>query len=121
MEENESILESIRDGCGLAKDDDSFDGELLMHINSALAVLNTNDAGRPVYVVSDKTKWSEFLDPAEVQTNTTMLPVIKSYVFLKTRTLFDPPPPSLVPVYTETINELLWRIREEYSYGKEVK
>lgn len=113
---NSSILMDVRGALGLLVEDDAFDSEIIMHVNSALAILRQNGVGLPTYVTDISTLWSSFVDPEQVEGNL-VFPMVKTYVFLKTKLLFDPPPPSNVTYVNESVSELLWRLREEYMEG----
>lgn len=116
MSEN-SILKTVRKACGLDIDDDSFDGDLLLHINNALSILNQVGAGKTLEVDSEAQTWDEFKDPEQVHGNE-IFPMCKQYVHVKTKLLFDPPPPSNVQYFSAAIEEQLWRIRESYNLDK---
>ena len=113
MAESESILETIVTGLGLELNENAFDYEILMYINSALLTVYQNGAGTPLVVKSNVETWDEFKDPAQVQGNK-MFEQIKLYVMLKTKIIFDPPPPSTATYMQSYIDELLWRIRVAY-------
>lgn len=109
-----SILQSIRSMVGLDVLDNSFDTELTMHINSALATLNQNGVGLIVSVTGHETAWDDFKDPLQIDGNE-MFESVKTYVALKTKVLFDPPPPSSVSYFIASIDELLWRLNLAYA------
>lgn len=113
------ILKDVKDALGLIIEDDSFDGELKMHVNAALSVVYQNGVGQP-HNLTDNDKWTDVLEPDLFQ-NDYMLSNIKQYIFLKTKLLFDPPPPSSVEYVNDAANEMLWRLRENYDVLKEVK
>lgn len=104
-----NILSSIREVMGLA-DEDAFDADLVMFINSALAIVNQNGVGTPITVTKEDTAtWSDFMGE---QNNEALLGIVQQYVYLKTKILFDPPPPSVMLYIDKTVDELLWRIRD---------
>ena len=111
-----SILKSIRNAVGLDAEDDSFDGELLMHINGGIMTLNQNGIGRPVIVMDDSSTWDELKNPSQDYANE-MFVAVKSYIFVKTKILFDPPPPSTIKYMSEAVDEYLWRLRESFDVG----
>lgn len=82
-----SILDSIKKGLGLDAADDSFDLDVVMHINSALGILRQIGIGNTSgFVIEDNTTlWSDF------SSDMTALALLKSYVLLKVRLWFDPP------------------------------
>lgn len=108
-----SILETVNGALGLPITETAFDSEVILHINSALMTLYQNGAGNPI-VVRDYTQgWDEFKNDRQVEGNK-VFEFVKSYVVLKTKLLFDPPPPSTLPYMQANIDELLWRIRAAY-------
>ena len=113
MAESESILETIVSGLGLEVDESAFNLEIIMYVNSALLTVYQNGAGTPLVVKDYAQTWEEFKDPAQVEGNK-MFEQIKLYVMLKTKIIFDPPPPSTAPYMQAYIDELLWRIRAAY-------
>ena len=102
-----SILTETKDALGIAEDVIIFDSAVRMHINSALGTLNQLGIG-PVggfEIVDADAQWIDF-----VNTDVRLNP-IKSYVFLRTKFLFDPPPNSWVSsAMKEQIEELEWRL-----------
>lgn len=117
MEES-SILEDVRKAVGLEQDDTSFDSELKLHVNSALATLNQNGVGRTTIVNDASVTWADLKDPLQLVGNE-VFEQVKLFVFLKTKILFDPPPPSNIPYVAEATNEVLWRLREAYTSYEE--
>ena len=113
MAEPDSILETIVSGLGLEIDEAAFNPEIIMYVNSALLTVYQNGAGTPLVVKDYAQTWEEFKDPAQVEGNK-MFEQIKLYVMLKTKIIFDPPPPSTAPYMQSYIDELLWRIRAAY-------
>lgn len=110
-----SILGSVRDAMGLGIEDDSFDSELLMHINAALLTLNQNGVGKTTIVKDADADWESFKDPEQEEGNK-LFDMVPLFVFLRTKILFDPPPPSNVKYMDDAVNEALWRLREEYDF-----
>ena len=107
-----SVLESVREAMGLSSEDESFDMELLLHINSALAIANQNAAVLPVTIEDTTQTWDELKDPEKEMTQY-LFHSVKLFVFLKTKLLFDPPAPSTASYMEKASDELLWRFREE--------
>ena len=113
-----SILRDVGEALGLITDDDSFDAELKMHINASLSTLYQNGVGLPFQIEGKEETWEEFMNPEQLE-NDYMSGQIKQYVFLKTKILFDPPPPSSVEHVSRAADEMLWRLRENYDILKE--
>lgn len=103
----ESILTSIKKLLGIAEDYTQFDADLIMHINSVLLVLTQLGVGpADGYLIMDKNDlWEDFLmDGPSVE-------MVKSYVYLKVKLLFDPPLSSAVIEATNRmIAEFEWRL-----------
>lgn len=111
-----SILKSIRKAVGLDSEDDSFDEELIMHANSAFFILNQNGVGGDIEFTDEDSTWDEFkLTLRNIESTHFM--AIRSYVFLKVKMLFDPPPPSSAKYMSEAADEYLWRLREAFDVG----
>lgn len=102
-----SILKSTKKMLGLESDYTPFDSDILMFINSAFSSLNqlgVGVAGGIVVNNAEKT-WAELTltDPA--------LSLVKIYIFLKVRMLFDPPTTSfLIEAVEKQIREHEWRL-----------
>lgn len=116
MEMDKSILVNIRESLGLSADDNSFDEEILMHINSAIGSLNQNGVGSNIVVFDDTTVWNDLMDESQVEGNV-YFKMVPLFIKLSTKVVFDPPPPSLVDYYSKLIDEHLWRLKVAYSEG----
>lgn len=102
----ESILISIKKLLGLMPEYTYFDDDIIVHINTAFAALNQLGVGpaEGFMIVDENSEWQDF-------TTETNLSMIKSYIYLKVRILFDPPTSSvLMDSITRSIAELEWRI-----------
>lgn len=111
-----SILKSVRSAVGLDEEDSSFDSELLMHINGSIMILHQNGIGMPIHVEDVDTVWEDFKNPMQADANS-MFSAAKTFIFIKTKILFDPPPPSTVKYMSEAADEYLWRLRESFDVG----
>lgn len=103
----ESILTSIKKLLGISKEYTHFDNDLVTHINSALFVLTQLGVGpKEGFLVEDaSTEWVDFLG------DTTNLELVKSYVYLKVKLLFDPPLSSAaMESANRQIAEFEWRL-----------
>ena len=112
MTQTQSILDTVRGAIGLVADDTSFDSELIIHINSNLATLYQNGVGLPIVVEDSTALWSDLKDESK---NNDMFEQIKTYIFLRTKLLFDPPPPKTANYMDAAATELLWRLRCHYD------
>lgn len=103
-----SILTSTKKMVGLAEDDESFDLDIITHINSVFSTLNQLGIGPDAgFMIEDKTAlWSEFTDMEDPRYN-----AVKSYVYLRVRLLFDPPQTSFgIEAQRQQVTELEWRL-----------
>ncbi len=102
---SDSILTSIKKACGLGEDDESFDADILMHINSTFSSINLVGIGPDDgFMIEDKTTtWDAFLG------SDSRLNMVKSYMYLQVRYLFDPPTTSyLQSAYDKQILKYEW-------------
>ena len=111
-----SILKSVRSAVGLDAEDSSFDLELLMHINGSIMILHQNGIGIPIQVEDEDAVWEDFKNPMQADANS-MFSAAKTFIFIKTKILFDPPPPSTIKYMAEAADEYLWRLRESFDVG----
>lgn len=111
-----SILKSTKKILGVGEADTSFDVDIITHINSVLAVLNQVGVGGSAgFMIEDDTAtWDAFIgtDPR--------LNLVKTYLYLKVRLMFDPPGTSYaIDAMEKQIAEFEWRLnvmREEESW-----
>ena len=102
-----SILTSIKKLLGIAEEDTSFDQDIIMHINTVFAILAQLGVGpaNGFSIEDEGAIWSDYLG------NTTNLELVKSYIYMKVRSMFDPPTSSiLADAMNKNISELEWRI-----------
>jgi hypothetical protein len=112
----QSILTSTKKILGISEDYTVFDLDIITHINSAFSTLTQLGVGPAEgFMITDaESVWDDFVvDDMEYNS-------VRSYVFLKTRQLFDPPQTSYLISATERqIQELEWRLnvhREEDAW-----
>lgn len=103
----ESILTSIKKLLGISEEYQHFDADLIMHINSVFLILTQLGVGPKdgFFIEDDSSEWSDFLeDPTKLQ-------MVKSYMFLKVKLLFDPPLSSaVIEANNRLISEFEWRL-----------
>ncbi len=105
----DSILNSIKKNLGIAADYTAFDADIIMAINSCFSVLTQLGVG-PVegFSISDATTtWANYLD------DWSKLNMVKTYISIKTKLIFDPPVGSALESYKELIKEFEWRANVE--------
>ena len=104
----QSILNSIKKMIGgISADDEAFDADLIIHINSAFSILSQLGVGPAEgFEIKDSTAvWIEFVD------DDATFNLVKSYIYLKVKLVFDPPLSSAVlECYKEQISEYEWRL-----------
>lgn len=106
----QSILTSTKKVLGLTEDDTSFDVDIVMHINTALAVLTQVGIGPSNgFMIEDEgATWDAFIG-----TDPRMNPA-KSYVYNRVRLMFDPPTTSFaIESMNKLVSELEWRLNVE--------
>ncbi len=104
----ESILTSIKKVLGIAEEYTQFDVDLIIHINSVMSILTQLGVGPSEgFSISDKNSvWIEFVPEGA------KLDLVKSYVYMKVKLLFDPPLSSAaIESINRTISEFEWRIQ----------
>lgn len=116
MNLSNSILKDIREAVGLGSEVDSFDTELLMHINASISKLNQNGVGNTISVTDDSTTWSDLRNDSQVNGNE-IFHTVPLFIALSTKIIFDPPPPSTVEQYARNSEEMLWRLKIAYELG----
>ena len=117
-----SILDSTKKAIGLGADYDVFDPDIIMHINTAFSTLSQLGVGpeEGFQIVDDSMTWDEYT-MADKERN-----MVKSYVYLRVRLLFDPPETSyLINAFNDQVKELEWRLNvheegEKWASQREV-
>lgn len=104
----DSILTSIKKMIGIDKDFTEFDDELILFINGIFTILTQLGIGKSDFTITGATEvWSDFL------TDSKNLELIKTYIYLRTKVVFDPPTSSFVlDSLTKQISEYEWRLYE---------
>ena len=115
---SESILDSIKKLIGIEDTETYFDSDIVTGVNSAFSSLNQIGIGLDDgFSISDNTKvWNNYL------TDVRTLELVKSYVHLKTKLLFDPPSSSsIVDIINKEISEFEWRLNVIKTTKQEVQ
>lgn len=102
-----SILLDTKKILGINESYTAFDPDVIMHINSALAILGQLGVGpvEGLMIYDDSVTWDEITGSSR------LLNTVKSYVYLRVRMLFDPPGTSFVlKAFEDQLRELEWRI-----------
>lgn len=101
-----SILTDVKKMLGIEEEYTQFDQDILIHINTVLNILAQMGVtyANDEFVQDKTTTWDSLIVKGDLN-------LIKSYMFLKVRLLFDPPQSSaLIEVINKQITELEWRI-----------
>jgi hypothetical protein len=111
----ESILTSIKKLLGVNEDCTDFDTDIIMHINAVFSGLKQMGAGpKEGFFIRDKYPvWTDYIPKTAKN-----LEMIKTYVYLKVKLLFDPPTiASVLESYKALVTEYEWRITAESDAG----
>ena len=103
----ESILISVKKMLGITEEYTNFDPDIIMHINSVFMILNQLGVGpeEGFMIEDDLSTWNDFLE------DDSRLQMVKSYMYLKVRLLFDPPSSSThMNAFNQSIAEFEWRL-----------
>lgn len=113
----QSILLTIKKMLGIAEEYHAFDLDVIININSVFLTLSQLGVGpsTPYQITGTDETWSDFLGDQE-----SLAVGVQTYVYLKTRLLFDPPTNSfLVDSMQKQIQELEWRLNIQVDHPKE--
>lgn len=103
----ESILTSVKKMLGITEEYTHFDADLIMHINSVFMILTQMGVGpeEGFSITDESSTWEDFIG------DRTDLEAVKTYVYLKTKTVFDPSASSVVvEASNKMISELEYRL-----------
>ena len=110
---DDSILDSIKKILGMLPVYDAFDTDLVIHINSVFGILAQLGVGpEGGFSISDNTTlWKAYLGDSKD------LEMVKSYIALKVRLIFDPPTiGAVMDAMKEQIRELEWRLNVQVDH-----
>ena len=103
----DSILTTIKKLLGIEESQTHFDADIIVGINTAFSIATQIGVGPETgFSITDSTAvWTDFLPDMKQHE------LIKSYVHLKTKLLFDPPMSSfLIEIINKQIQELEFRL-----------
>lgn len=109
-----SILLTIKKLIGIDKDYGVFDVDLIVAINSSFMILNQLGIGpdKPFSITDESQTWADFFGDEE------LFALAKSYIYLRTRLLFDPPSSGVLHEAVERqISEFEWRMHVQADYN----
>lgn len=103
----DSILNTIKHMLGVEPEYTHFDSDIITDINAVINILAQMGVGTDGYSIEGATeKWIDYLgeDLATAQ-------MVKSYIYLKVKLMFDPPlSGSVSGIVEKQIAELEWRL-----------
>ena len=104
---SESILTSVKKNLGIIEDDTSFDSDIILDINGIFPILFQIGVGPEGFQIEDKeATWEDYLGE-----DSGKLALVKPYMYLQVRMIFDPPQSStVISSYEARINEYTWRL-----------
>jgi tryptophanyl-tRNA synthetase len=109
-----SILTTTKKLLGIEEDDTNFDTDIIMYVNSAFSRLHQLAVGPSTcFRIKDKEAvWTDFTGDRDD------LESVGSYIYLKTRLIFDPPTTSvLIDSIDKQIQELEWELNIQVEGG----
>lgn len=107
MAGEDSILDKTKKMLDIESDYDVFDSTIIAHINSVFSTLQQLGIGptEGFMIEDDQVEWPAYLE------NKLHLNMVRSYMYLRVKTLFDPPPTSFaLAAVKEQISEMEWRL-----------
>lgn len=105
----DSILTSIKKLLGIHEEYTIFDSDLIIHINTAFAILNQLGVGpQDGFMIEGATEtWDDYIEDYNYS-------MVKSFVFISVRIAFDPPSSTaLLECLQRELSELTWRLELE--------
>lgn len=104
-----SILKDVKLFCNLPDEYTPFDDGIIIHINTTFALLNRSSGIGPVNgfrIEDNKATWAEFTE------DIVTLGLVKDYVRLTAKVMFDPPASSTI---LESMNKMIDKL--EFHLG----
>lgn len=109
----DSILTSIKKLLGIQEEYTVFDADIMIHINTAFAILNQLGVG-PVegFMIEGPDEiWDDYIEDYNFI-------MVKSFIYIQVRLAFDPPTSTaLLESMKRTLDELTWRLELEGQNG----
>lgn len=102
---NVSILNSIKKQLNVSENFSAFDSDIILLINSAFSTLTQLGIGpkNGFSITDDSPVWGDFIDDQRLN-------LVMQEVYLRVRTVFDPPAGSVLGSMENMIKELDWRL-----------
>ena len=101
-----SILTSVKKSLGISQEIDAFDPDLILLINSGFGKLHQLGVGpeTPFSIQDEIDEWEDFTS------DETLLGMVREFVYLSVRLVFDPPTASVLTEMKNKVSELEWRL-----------
>lgn len=112
-----SILDDVKKMLNIPPEDDSFDTDIIIDVNSAFSTLNQLGVGpnEGFHIVDKNTVWNDYID------DSILLEHIKTFIYLKVKMIFDPPlNGSIMQSFERQLGEIEWRIHTRIESQKNV-
>lgn len=101
------ILDDVKTTLDFASEEDTgFDSRLLLEIDGALGILSQLTNVHPEVEVTKETKWDQLLHSSDKH----LLRLVKQFIYISVRLVFDPPAGSVLTTLTTSLNNLSHRI-----------
>lgn len=110
-----SIISDVKTLLGISTDDEYFDQNIIIFINSAFSKLSQIGVGstKPFKIITGNETWTDFMQ------DDLLLESIKEYVFAKVKIAFDPPiNKTSMDALQSIINEDEWRLSVAYKQSE---
>lgn len=101
------ILDDVKTTLDFASEEDTgFDSRLLLEIDGALGTLSQLTNVYPEVEVTKETEWDQLLRSSDKH----LLRLVKQFIYISVRLVFDPPAGSVLSTLTTSLNNLSHRI-----------
>ena len=112
----DSILNTVKHMLGIEPEYTHFDTDIIVDINTAINVLTQIGAAPDNYYITGATEtFGDMLG-----TDLTQAEMVKTYLYLKTKLMFDPPlSGSVSGIIEKQIAELEWRLNVQLDHEEE--
>lgn len=109
-----TILENIKEALGVHSEDNAFDAQLTIILQTVSALLQQLGVTESYVDLTLESSWDAFQRKTREE-GKDEFGLVKTYVLLYTQLAFDPPTGSVLTYQKDMIEELKWRIKEAYT------
>jgi hypothetical protein len=101
-----SILVGLKKALGIDAVYDAFDPDIIMFANGVFSTLNQLGVGptEGFELEDDSATWDQYFGDTKVMNG------VKTYLYLKVRMIFDPPPANVMASMERQASEFEWRL-----------